>query len=192
MNLKNTLEEIGIFEINLQLEKYLNNENLLSEISCEIPVPSRCSTKSIIDNSLSKIVLLNKRNIFLLSNEIAFIEELVLFKNKFDNVIVGLSRNLSYEQVKNIKNNVPKGINVSFVNELEYPTILKPKDSIILVFGYMSGNNCLVLDNTYRMLEIYKSFLGKKIFINCIDRDINIRPNGFISINGKNYFDKII
>ena len=186
------LEEIGILETNRQIEKYLDDESLLSIIKNEIPVPSRNETKDIIKRVVSKILDLKKENIFILSNEIALIEHLLNYRNSIKNIIVALSRNLTDEQVNNIKNNIPMYNNVYFINELEYPCIVRPRDSIILVFGYMNGNNCIVPVNTYRMIEIYKSFLGKKIFVNCINDEVVVNQNGFISINANNYFDMII
>lgn len=192
MNIKDTLDEIGILETNMQIEKYMDDKSLLNSILSEMPIPTRNETKEIINNTLNKILGLNKKNIFLLSNEIALIEQFVLHKDKIENIIVCLSRNLSYEQKKNIKSNVPKNSNVMFVNELEYPNIIKPRDSIILVSGYLNGNNCIITNNTYRMIELYKSFLGKKIFVSCISENVKLKQKSFISINGNNYFDLII
>lgn len=192
MNIRDTLNEIGIFETNLQIEKYIDDEALLKSVSSEMPVPIQCETKTIVSNAVDKIIDMNKKNIFLLSNEITLIEKLLLHKEKIENILVCLSRNLSEEQVSNIKSNIPKNSNVTFINELEYPSIIKPKDSIILVVGYKNVNNCIVTDNTYRMLEIYKSFLGEKVFISCISENVKVKQKNFISINGKNYFDIII
>ena len=192
MNIKDTLDEIGILETNIQIEKYLDDSSLLESVSSEMPIPIKSESKIIIDNAVDKILRLNKKNIFLLSNEIALIEKFLLHKDKIQNIIVCLSRNLSDEQVNNVKSNVPKNSNITFIHELEYPNIIKPRDSIILVLGYLNGNNCIVTNNTYRMIELYKSFLGKKVFVSCISGDVKIRQKNFISINGKNYFDIII
>ena len=192
MNLKNTLEEIGILEVNSQIEKYSNDKELLLEISSEIPISTKYNTKNIINNAISKIMEFKKQNIFMLSNEIAFIEELAIKREFFSSIIVGLSRNLTNEQVKNIKNNVPKNVHINYINELEFPAVIKPKDSLIIVFGYVNGTNCIITKNVYRMLEIYKSFLGKKVFINCLKENVNINQQDWISINANNYFDVII
>jgi len=192
MNIKNILDEIGILETNLQIEKYIDDKVLIKKIEDEMPVPMKCETQEIINNAVSKILELDKKNIFLLSNEIGIIEQLLHHTDKIENIMVGLSRNLSEEQKNNIKNNIPKNSNIIFINELEYPAILKPKDSIILILGYINGNNCIVTDNVYRMTELYKSFLGKKVFINCISDDIKLRQKNFISMNRENYFDVVI
>lgn len=192
MNIKDTLDEIGILETNLQIEKYIDDKSLLNNVSSEIPIPIKCETKDIIDNAMNRILELNKKNVFMLSNEIALIEKMLLYKDKIQNIIVCLSRNLSEEQINNIKSNIPKNSNVTFINELEYPSIIKPKDSIILVLGYVNGNNCIITNNTYRMVELYKNFLGKKVFVRCISDNVKIKQRNFISINGQNYFDIII
>lgn len=192
MNIKDTLDEIGILETNLQIEKYIDDKSLLNNVYSEMPVPIKCETKDIIDNAMNKILELNKKNVFMLSNEIALIEKMLLYKDKIQNIIVCLSRNLSEEQINNIKSNIPKNSNVTFINELEYPSIIKPKDSIILVLGYVNGNNCIITNNTYRMVELYKNFLGKKVFVRCISDNVKIKQRNFISINGQNYFDIII
>ena len=192
MNIKDTLDEIGILETNIQIEKYIDDKDLLNHVSSEMPIPIKNETKEIINNAVEQILLLNKKNIFMLSNEIALIEKFLLHKDKIENIIVCLSRNLSDEQVSNIKSNVPKNSNVIFIHELEYPNIIKPRDSIILVLGYLNGNNCIVTNNTYRMIELYKSFLGKKVFVSCISDNVKLKQKNFISINSKNYFDLII
>lgn len=192
MNIKDTLDEIGILETNIQIEKYIDDKSLLNSVSSEMPIPTKKETENIIDNAVNKILELNKKNIFMLSNEIALIEKLLLHKDKIQNIIVCLSRNLSDEQVSNIKSNVPKNSNVTFIHELEYPNIIKPRDSIILVLGYLNGNSSIVTNNTYRMIELYKSFLGKKVFVSCISDNVKLKQKNFISINSKNYFDLII
>ena len=191
MNIKDTLDEIGILETNIQIEKYMDDKSLLDSVSSEMPIPTKIETKKII-NAIEKILELNKKNIFMLSNEIALIEKFLLHKDKIQNIIVCLSRNLSDEQLSNIKSNVPKNSNVTFIHELEYPNIIKPRDSILLVLGYLNGNNSIVTNNTYRMIELYKSFLGKKVFVSCISDNVKLRQKNFISINSNNYFDIII
>lgn len=192
MDLNNSIEEIGILETNIQVEKYLNNETLINDISNYIPISKKSLTKSIINSTLIKLLNLKKKNILMLSNEIALIEKMIKYNKYFDNIIVVLSRNLSFLQIEEIKKNVPKNINVNFVKELEFPTLIKPKDSLILAFGYRSGNRCLISKNSYRMLEIYKEFLGEKIFVSCANDNITQRPKNWILINSEKYFTKII
>lgn len=192
MDLGKSIEEIGILETNIQIEKYLDDKNLIDTISNYIPISKTLMSQGIINNTITKLLNLKKKNILMLSNEIALIEKMEEYSRYFDNIIIVLSRNLSPSQIEEIKKNVPKNVNVNFIKELEFPLIIKPKDSVILSFGYISGNSCLISKNSYRMLEIYKGFLGEKIFISCSHENINQRPKNWILINGKKYFTKII
>ena len=110
-----------------------------------------------------KLLNLQKKNIMLLSNEIFALENLLEYKGYFNNIIVVLSGNLNKEQKENIIKNSPNKDVIKYINELEYPTLIKPKDSVIILFGYRSGDKCLLTKNSYRSLEIYKNFLGDKI-----------------------------
>ena len=73
MNLIDTINEIGIFETNLQLEKYVNNKSLMHDISKYIPISLNALSKQQVDDAIVKILNLQKRNIMLLSNEISIL-----------------------------------------------------------------------------------------------------------------------
>lgn len=191
MNLIDTIDEIGIFETTTQLNKYIENVDLMYDISRFVPVSSDASSLRSVNEVVIKILNLQKRNIMFLSNEIAILEEILKYKEYFDNIIVVLSSNLSREQKEIIVKNSPDQNIIKYINELEYPTLIKPKNSVIISFGYKNGNKCLLNKKSYRTLEIYKEFLGEKIFVSCLDENISERPKNWISINGEKYFTKI-
>lgn len=191
MNLIDIIDEIGIFETTTQLNKYIENVDLMYDISRFVPVSSDASSLRSVNEVVIKILNLQKRNIMFLSNEIAILEEILKYKDYFDNIIVVLSNNLSREQKEIIVKNSPDQNIIKYINELEYPTLIKPKNSVIISFGYKNGNKCLLNKKSYRTLEIYKEFLGEKIFVSCLDESISERPKNWISINGEKYFTKI-
>lgn len=191
MNLIDTIDEIGIFETTTQLNKYIENVDLMYDISRFVPVSSDASSLRSVNEVVIKILNLQKRNIMFLSNEIAILEEILKYKEYFDNIIVVLSSNLSREQKEIIVKNSPDQNIIKYINELEYPTLIKPKNSVIISFGYKNGNKCLLNKKSYRTLEIYKEFLGEKIFVSCLNESISERPKNWISINGEKYFTKI-
>lgn len=192
MNLIDTIDEIGIFETNIQLNKYVENVELMYDISKYIPVSSGLSTLRSISDVVIKILNLQKRNIMFLSNEIAILEDMLKYKDCFDNIIVVLSGNLSREQKEIIIKNSPDKNIIKYINELEYPSLIKPKNSVIISFGYKNDNKCLLNKNSYRTLEIYKEFLGEKVFVSCLNESISERPKNWVSINGGKYFTKVI
>ena len=191
MNLIDTIDEIGMFETTTQLNKYIDNGELMYDISKFVPVSSDASLLRSVNEVVIKILNLQKRNIMFLSNEIAILEETIKYKEYFDNIIVVLSSNLSREQKEIIVKNSPDRNTVKYINELEYPTLIKPKNSVIISFGYKNGNKCLLNKKSYRTLEIYKEFLGEKVFISCLNESISERPKNWILINGEKYFTKI-
>lgn len=192
MNLIDTIDEIGIFETNIQLNKYIDNVELMYDISKYIPVSSDSSTLRSVNEVVIKILNLRKKNIMFLSNEIAILEGMLKYKEYFDNIIVVLSSNLSKEQKEIIIKNSPNQDIIKYINELEYPTLIKPKNSVIVSFGYKNGNKCLLNKKSYRTLEIYKEFLGEKVFVSCLNESISERPKNWISINGEKYFTKML
>ncbi len=192
MNLIDTIDEIGIFETNAQLYKYIDNIELMYNISKHVPISSDSSTLRSVNEVVIKILNLRKRNIMFLSNEIAILEEILKYRGYFDHIIVVLSSNLSMEQKKIIIKNSPNQNIIKYINELEYPTLIKPKDSVIISFGYKNGNKCLLNKRSYRALEIYKEFLGEKVFVPCLNESLSERPKNWILINKEKYFTKMI
>lgn len=191
MNLMDTIDEIGIFETNTQLVKYATNSELMNDIAQYIPIATNLSMIKNVDYVIKRILNLQKRNIMFLSNEILILEQLLNYNNCFDNIIVVLSNNLKKVQKQNIIKNSPSKF-ISYINELEYPTIIKPKDSAIISFGYKDNKKCLLTKNNYRTLEVYKDFLGEMVFVNCFENDVKERVKNWISINEDKYFTREI
>lgn len=191
MNLMDTIDEIGIFETNTQLVKYATNSELMNDIAQYIPIVSNLSMIKNVDYVIKRILNLQKRNIMFLSNEILILEKLLNYNSCFDNIIVVLSNNLKKSQKENIIKNSPSKF-ISYINELDYPTIIKPKDSVIISFGYKDNKKCLLTKNNYRTLEVYKDFLGEMVFVNCSENDVKERVKNWVSINEDKYFTREI
>ena len=191
MNLMDTIDEIGIFETNTQLVKYATNSELMNDIAQYIPIVSNLSMIKNVDYVIKRILNFQKRNIMFLSNEILILEKLLNYNSCFDNIIVVLSNNLKKSQKENIIKNSPSKF-ISYINELDYPTIIKPKDSVIISFGYKDNKKCLLTKNNYRTLEVYKDFLGEMVFVNCFENDVKERVKNWVSINEDKYFTREI
>lgn len=192
MNLADIIDEIGIYEISIHINKYISDNELINNVSKYIPISNNLYTMNSVEDVVLKILSLRKKNIMFLSNEIAILEGLMKYKDYFDNIIVVLSNSLNNEQRSNIIRNSPNNKYIKYINELEFPSLMKPKNSAIISFGYNDGNKCLINRKNYRTLEIYKEFLGEKIFLSLLNEKIVERPKNWISINGENYFTKIV
>lgn len=192
MNLADIIDEIGIYEISIHINKYISDNELINNVSKYIPISNNLYTMNSVEDVVLKILSLRKKNIMFLSNEIAILEGLMKYKDYFDNIIVVLSNSLNNEQRLNIIRNSPNNKYIKYINELEFPSLMKPKNSAIISFGYNDGNKCLINRKNYRTLEIYKEFLGEKIFLSLLNEKLVERPKNWISINGENYFTKIV
>lgn len=184
MEIINLTNELGLLKINQCLCNY--DKELKNHLLEYIPISSNQDYVNLIDKAIFKLLSYNKQNIFILSNELLFLERLSYYNINFQNIIVCLSHSLTNDQKENIKHNIPGNLNVSFINELEFPTILKPSNSLIITFGYKYSSNYILSENNYSLIETYKSFLGRKILINCSNYPITNRPNNWISINKNN------
>ena len=54
---------------------------------------------------------------------------------------------------------------------------------MLVICGYWAGNRALVLSDTYRMVEHYSGFLGKKVFVPDEVLDAATRYEGWMEIN---------
>lgn len=184
MKITNLINELGLLKINQCLCKY--DKKLKNNLLEYFPISNEQDYVNLVDKSIFKLLNYNKKNIFILSNELLFLERLSYYNISFQNIIVCLSHSLNDEQKDNIKHNIPNNLNISFINELEFPTLLKPNNSLIVTFGYRYGTNYILSENNYSLIETYKSFLGKKILITCSNDSIAYKPMNWVSINRNN------
>ena len=56
MNLIDTIDEIGIFETNIQLKKYIDNAELMYDISKYVPISSNSFTLRSVNDVTIKIL----------------------------------------------------------------------------------------------------------------------------------------
>ena len=54
---------------------------------------------------------------------------------------------------------------------------------MIVVCGYTAGGRMMALSDTYRMVEHYKGFLGKKVFVPFKELDTAVRYDGWMEVS---------
>lgn len=80
-------------------------------------------------------------------------------------------------------NNLPHNTIVSVLDEPAFPKDFFPGNGMLVVCGYEALGRAMVLEDTYRMVEHYRGFLGKKVFIPYVTLSSAIRYNGWREIN---------
>lgn len=181
MNLHKVAREIGFFETGINLSKVCESNELLEQVGTSMPLPD-----ADIANSIPQIVdwLQNfgKSKYMFLSPEIALIEEMAKSDRKAE-VIIAVPCDLESEAKERVKNNLPNGIDVVILEEPYFPQSFFPGNGLMVVSGYSAAGRSMVLPDTYRMVDHYSGFLGKKVFIPYKEIDAAIRYDGWLEVS---------
>lgn len=124
----------------------------------------------------------NKEKYLFLTPEIALIENI---KNRKvdDEAIIVVPCDMELDIKDRLRNNLPTNMSVSLLEEPYFPDEFYPGNGLIVVCGYASGSRTIVLPETYRMIEHYGSFLGKKVFIPYAHCPGSYHYNGWIEVD---------
>ena len=67
------------------------------------------------------------------------------------------------EAEERLSNNLPAS--ASIINEPYFPGGFVPKDSMIVICGFLAGGYAVIMNETFRLVKHYESFRGKKVFV---------------------------
>ena len=150
--------EIGLFETALNLEK-----SGLKGVDVFMPLPSSGINEKIY-NSAKWLLNFGKIKYMFLTPEIALIEAMAEQNRNIEAVVV-IPCGMDQEAEERLENNLPSKIPVSIIKEPYFPENFIPKDSLIVTCGYSAGKYSMVMNETYRLIEHYGGFHGKKVFV---------------------------
>lgn len=180
--MQKTAREIGLFEAGINLSKVCDSNDVLHKVGASMPLPD----KSITDD-VPKIAAwlheFGKSKYMFLTPEIALIEEMAKLSDRAEEIIIAIPCDLDSEAKERLKNNLPHGIGVTILEEPYFPQSFFPGNGMMVVCGYSAGGRLMVLPDTYRMVEHYSGFLGKKAFIPYKELDTAARYDGWMEIS---------
>lgn len=164
MNLMKSISEIGVLEVERVAAMFPNNKH---EIDAYLPPVDKDFVESRIHALADAVVRLEKSTLFLMTPEIALIEQLARLGWK-GTALVALPFDMDKESVSRIRTNVPQGIKVQFVSEGMFPTDFRPKNGAIVCAGLTpSGYRYYIPPFSYRMMMQYKAFHGERVLLSC-------------------------
>lgn len=182
MDILKTAREIGLFETAINLAKVSNSADVIQKVGTSMPLPNE--DIGIRVKQVAKWLCdFNKNKYMFLTPEIALFEEMSKLADTYMEIIIATPCDLEQEAKERLKNNLPRGITVTVLEEPYFPQSFFPKNGILVICGYLGGNRALVLPDTYRMVEHYSGFLGKKVFVPYKDLDLASRYDGWMEIN---------
>lgn len=188
MDMQKTAREIGLFETGINLSKVCNSTDVIQKVGASMPLPD----EDIVDRIPQIAAWLHsfgKSKYMFLTPEIALIEEMSKLSNQ-EEVIIAIPCDLEEEAKERLRNNLPRNIEVTILEEPYFPQSFFPGNGLMVVCGYAAGGRPMVLPDTYRMVEHYSGFLGKKVFIPYKDLETAARYDGWLEVSQKRLSEK--
>ncbi len=189
IDIQKTAKEIGHFETASNLYKVKDSIDVIQKVGASMPLPDRD-----IDKKASEVaewlIGFEKRKYMFLTPEIALIEKISKENADWVEIIVTMPCDMDHESRERLKNNLPKGIKVTLLEEPFFPNAFFPENGMVVICGYMGGERPMVLTDTYRMVEHYSGFLGKKVFVPYMELETAKRYDGWMELNQQRICEK--
>jgi hypothetical protein len=164
MNLIKSIAEIGVLEVERVVAKFPDNA---TETSAYLPYVNMAFIENRIRVLANSVLHLGKNTIFLMTPEIALIEELAVLGWN-GTTIIPLPFDFDNESVSRIRANIPLGINVHFISEGTFPSDFRPSNGAIICTGLAPPwYRYYIPTSSYRMMTLYKAFHGDRILLSC-------------------------
>ena len=188
MDVRKTAREIGLFETALNLAQVSGSAEVAEKAGALMPLP-----EADIDERTDRIVKwllgFGKKKYLFLTPEIALIERIAELGGEEAEAIIAVPCDMEAEARERLRNNLPRGIAVTVLEEPYFPSSFFPENGIIVVCGYSGGGRAMILPDTYRMAEHYSGFLGKKVFVPYAELSSASRYDGWMEL-GRQRIDK--
>ena len=181
MDMLKTVREIGFFETCNNLVEVLSSADIQTKVSEVMPLPDEV----LIENTLNIaewLTAFGKQKYMLLTPEIYLVDCLAKHGSQQEALML-VPSDMEMEIKERLSANLPRSMCVSLIDEPYFPDAFYPGNGILVVCGYTAGGRLMVLPETYRMLDHYSGFLGKKVFIPYVELDDAVRYEGWMEVN---------
>ena len=182
MDMLRTVREIGFWETGYNLEKVLKSDAVRRKAGETLPLPDKDVMDSI-ERIAAHLVELGKRKYMFLTPEIAVIEKLAALDNRGSEAMILVPCDMETEVKERLYDNLPGGMKVFLLEEPYFPKDFLPGNGVLIACGYITGDKAMVLAETYRMIDHYRDFRGKKIFIPYVEMEGGVRYTGWKEIS---------
>lgn len=181
MDMLKTVREIGFFEAGNNLVEVLNSEDVQVKVGEVIPLPD----KELIENTsriADWLAAFGKQKYMFLTPEICLVDHLAKHGEQNEAIVLGPC-DMEKEVKERLSANLPKGMRVSLLKEPYFPEAFYPGNGLVVACGYVAGGRLMVLPETYRMIDHYSGFLGKKVFIPYVELEEAVRYEGWMEVS---------
>ena len=182
MDLKKTAKEIGLFETAINLSKVYGSKVVADKVGTSMPMPGG-DVKNRIEQIADWLLSFKKDKYMFLTPEIALIEEIKKRTSRAIEAIIAIPCNMESDVIERLQDNLPHGITVTILEEPFFPKDFFPGNSMLVICGYAAGERAMIMPDTYRLLEHYSSFLGKKVFVPYVELKSSTRYDDWMEVN---------
>ncbi len=182
MDLQRTAREIGLFETAINLGKVKGSTEVVQKVGASMPLPDE-SVEDRIRQVADWLIGFGKHKYMFLLPEITLIEEMGRrVSNDEVEVIIAIPCDLEKEAKDRLVNNLPQSVKITILEEPFFPQSFFPGNGMLVISGYLGDDRAMVLPDTYRMVEHYRGFLGRKAFVPYVEISTAQRYEGWMEI----------
>lgn len=186
MDLLKAAREIGFFEMSTNLTKVLDSEAVWSKAGAVMPLPET-DLADKVEKIAQWLASFGKSKYLFLTPEIALLEHLAALCPR-DEAIILVPCDMEEEIRTRLKDNLPKGMKTSLLEEPFFPEAFYPRNGIIVTCGYLASGRAMVLPETYRMIDHYvRGFYGKKAFVPYTELAEGARYSGWLEVSADKF-----
>ena len=180
MDMLKTIREIGFFEAGCNLAEVIDSKDVQAKAGLVMPLPDPALVGSISDIA-DWLVAFDKKKYMFLSPEIAILDKLAEREPKSEAIML-IPCDMEKEVKERLGGNIPKSMKVSLLEEPYFPEDFYPGNGILITCGYLAGGRMMVLPETYRMIDHYSGFWGKKVFVPYVELADAVRYDGWMEV----------
>lgn len=188
MDMRKTVREIGFLEAGTNLEEVLDSKDIQEKVGAVMPLPGK-NLINTISNIADWLTAFGKDKYMILTPEIALIDKLAELDTGKEAIFL-IPCDMDPEVKERLKANIPKSMKVSLLEEPYFPERFYPGNGLLIACGYYAGGRIMVLPETYRLIDHYSGFMGKKVFIPYVELEDAVRYDGWMEI-GRDKFTTI-
>lgn len=180
MDMLKTVREIGFFETGCNLVKVIDSKDVQAKAGEVMPLPDPALADSISDIA-EWLAAFGKEKYLFLSPEISIVDK-IAERNPDNEAILLIPCDMDQEVKDRLRGNIPKSMKVSLLEEPYFPEAFYPGNGILVISGYLAGGRMMVLPETYRMIDHYSGFWGKKVFVPYAELADAVRYDGWMEV----------
>ena len=181
MDIQRTAREIGLFETAVNLAEVSSSADVIQKVGAFMPLPD-ADIDSRVVRAAKWLCGYGKKKYLFLTPEIALIDAMSGIADKNTEIIIAVPCDLDSDAKERLRSNLPHGIHVTILEEPYFPQSFFPGNGMMVICGYLGNDRAMVMPDTYRMVEHYGGFPGKKVFLPYREMDTAARFGGWLEV----------